>query len=266
MDNALLLYIKKILGNLEEINLEFDSVKNTVNNIEVTVNDIYTGNSVTDWINDLVENGTSSDTYKDASRMSILCENKAACTNPSINTLLFNYAIDHSLNIGVFFNQLLGSVSGVDWSSLTTLSHIAKNSSAFKAVADNNSAFSMFYDRGKSLLWDNRGTTGAALSSSQNAIELLTKYATTQSSHKLRSGSNYSFDRNMFVLSVSGSDYDNNSRYYYQAVLKLGGSTVLNKSVYQSSSPSSVKKFADRFEANFGLGMVIGTVKYVDFS
>ena len=253
MDNALLLYIKKILGNLEEINLEFDSVKNTVNNIEVTVNDIYTGNSVTDWIADLVENGTSSDTYKDASRMALLCENKAACTNPSINTILFNYAVSNSLNVGNFYNQLLGSVSGVNWSSLSTISSISANSAAFSAVANNASAFEMFFNnsQGKQSLWTNRATTQNILASSSVATTEMKKHQEVKSMYLGMSGSHDDFTENMFVL--SGRYSTERSNWHSKLVLYNNASSVYSYEYY-GTEETNINKFVTRGEFIWGLG------------
>lgn len=268
MDNALLLYIKKILGNLEEINLEFDSVKNTVNNIEVTVNDIYTGNSVTDWIADLVENGTSSDTYKDASRMALLCENKAACTNPSINTILFNYAVSNSLNVGNFYNQLLGSVSGVNWSSLSTISSISANSAAFSAVANNASAFKMFFDnsQGRQSLWTNRTTTQSVLASSSTALTEMKKSSKTENvSTGTSSFPHDEISKNLFVFSASLSTEQDN--WGATLTLKLSSSTVYSKRMLgRDNKAENINKFADHIDFDRITGMAnYGSISCIEF-
>lgn len=179
MDNALLLYIKKIIYSLREMEsvyTDIDYIKETVGNIKITVEDIYTGNQISDWIKDLETSGASSATYNDPSRMKTLCGNLDAALNGKINTLLFKYAYEKNI-MGTLFGTYCGDVSGVNWQSLTTPDSVLRNANAFRAVAKDSTALELCMNHSsfRPKIYNNYSVTESIIASVVNTNSALTK-------------------------------------------------------------------------------------------
>ena len=181
MDNALLLYIKKIIYSLREMEsvyTDIDYIKEAVADIKLTVEDIYTGNQLSEWIDDLESFGSGSTTYRDATRMNTLITNYEACSNTAIDNHLFNWALANN-KLGTFIGTALDNTS-VSWSNLTTPNSIAANSTAFNAMSKDSRIFGLYFENStcKQCIWNNRSKVKSGLLNAQNY--LLTKASSAQ--------------------------------------------------------------------------------------
>lgn len=164
MDNALLLHLKKIEKNMSD---EFDDVLSAINSIQLRVNDIYFGNQISEWVADLADSGKLSATYSDSERMNALISNKDACKNITVNQHILDWGIANN-KVGTFFNSYIGVVSGVTWSSITSISQFCSNTSAFSVVATNSEMFNLVLNNStaRNSIFDNYATTQSILTSS----------------------------------------------------------------------------------------------------
>lgn len=148
--------IASVKNDTEEILLRLnniDEIYSLVVKNNQYLDDIYYGNSVVDWINDLRENGTNSDTYKDSERMNYLCAFKNAVVDTSVNTYLTTWAVNNGFNLGTYFGTMIGSVEGLTWSNCETIQQLYSNDSAFNAIANSSVAFNALF--GNSTLKNN---------------------------------------------------------------------------------------------------------------
>lgn len=178
MDNALLLYLKKLEAKIDGLDVDIEDLNELALTIKTTVDDVLNGTQLSDWISDLETSGKSSATYNDASRMNTLIANEGACKNTKINQHLFDWSVINN-RVGTFYNSGLGAVSGVTWSSILTPAQVSSNSSAFRAVAKNADMFTVFLNNAtaKATLWTNSSVTESILASG-TANSVLKQYAT----------------------------------------------------------------------------------------
>lgn len=151
-----------------------------------------------EWIDDLETNGTSSATYKDASRMETLIATEDACLNLTITELLCSWAVDNS-KAGTYFGTIIGDVSDVTWSSLTSINNVTANSTALTAILKNSTTLDVFMNntKCKQSLFTNYSVSSPILTGMT-----LTKYLTTQGIYNSNVSRNSPFTKNMFVKQI----------------------------------------------------------------
>lgn len=178
MDNALLMYLKKMNKKLDD---DFLSVQTQLNNIKITVDDILLGRNLSEWIADLAASGVESATYKDSSRMQALTESKDACRNITVNQYIFDWSVNNN-KVGTFFGSALGTVSGVTWSNLTTSAKVCANANAFRAVANDTITFTVAVTNNtfRPAIFDNRSVTRSIFESSNVAMTIMKNRKTTK--------------------------------------------------------------------------------------
>lgn len=140
-----------IIAKIDAITDSINLIYTFANETNVIVKDILLGSNIAEWIDDLAENGTSSTTYKDTSRMNTLLKSSDACKNNTVNDYLFRYAYSNNL-VGLFCDTTSdGSVDFSDITSFSSLLNSDKVSAAFnnstvcKCMANNtNSMIDMY--------------------------------------------------------------------------------------------------------------------------
>lgn len=258
MDNALLLYIKKIIYSLREMEsvyVDIDYIKETVADIKITVEDIYTGNQLSEWIDDLESFGSGSTTYRDAARMNTLITNYEACSNTAIDNHLFNWALVNN-KLGTFIGTALNNTS-VSWSSLTTPNSIAANSSAFAAMGRDSRVFGLYFENStcKQCIWNNRSTVKSGLSAAQNYLLTKAKTGWTRNTYR---------DKKWYVINiVTESDTGASTGYWYYTLYD----TQVEKSLQLtgSSRTFSIREFiSDCEESDYSYAH--GDIHYIEFA
>ena len=179
MDNALLLYLKKLEAKIDGLDIDIAELNTLSSTIKVTVDDILNGTQLAEWIADLEAAGKSSTTYNDANRMNKLITNDVACRNTNINQHLFDWSASNN-KVGTFYNTGIGAVSGVNWSSLSSISSVTNNTNAFRAVANDSVLFEVLFNNttAKETLWTNSSVTESVLQNSTTALNVLNKHKT----------------------------------------------------------------------------------------
>lgn len=108
--------LDELKKDIESTKKSIDSIIDKLNYLEPLITethtasmDIYYGTYVTEWIEDLRNNGTSSETYKTPLRMEYLATYPDAVNNTngvsgkSVEQIIFDYVIENNLNIGEYF-------------------------------------------------------------------------------------------------------------------------------------------------------------------
>lgn len=145
MDNALLLYIKKIIYSLREMEsvyVDIDYLKDAVGSIKITVEDIYTGNQISEWVADLESFGTSAATYSDSSRMNVLITNSDAVQNNNIQKILFDWAVANS-KPGLFIKTFTNNGGGISWDSITQAAQLSNNTNVFSYIINDTTLWDL---------------------------------------------------------------------------------------------------------------------------
>lgn len=137
MDNALLLYLKKLEQNMHS---EFTDVITAISNVQLRVDDIYLGSQVSDWVTDLETFGTSSVTYGDPTRMNVIVANSSACKNNDISSIILDWAIANN-KAGTYFGSIFENDASVAWNTLSTIANVMGNNAAFSKIANDSFAF-----------------------------------------------------------------------------------------------------------------------------
>lgn len=257
MDNALLLYLKKLEQSMYA---EFDDVLAAINNVQLRVDDIYFGNQISEWVEDLEAFGTSSTTYNDSTRMSKIIENSDACNNANIAKILLDWSISNN-KLGIYCGSAIGNVSGVTWSSLANVNSVCSNSSAIKAVANNSLVFENFFGNAscRSSMFTYYSTTQSAITSSTSAMSFLNGKKQTKTL-SYEGGSSVSASGKFFILGL-------NSEYMCKMEVYKGSSVIY--SVYPQTHSEegyvTVYKFADKVTMSPYYHSSYSFV-YVDFS
>ena len=186
--------ILKILNKQDE---KLSKVYQFSNETNAVVKDILMGTQTSDWIKDLETNGTGSATYKDASRMETLIALEDACLNLNITSMLCEWAVDNN-KAGTYFGTVLGEVSGVNWSNLTSINSLSANSTALTEILTNTTTLDVFMNNAKckQSLYINYSVSSEILKGLT-----LTKYLTTQSIYNTNI-SNKQFTKNMFIKQI----------------------------------------------------------------
>lgn len=194
--------ILKILNKQDE---KLSKLYQFSNETNAVVKDILLGTNVAEWIDDLETNGTSSATYKDASRMETLIATEDACLNLTITELLCSWAVDNS-KAGTYFGTIIGDVSGVTWSSLTSIDTVTANSTALSSVLKNATTLDVFMNNTKcrKSLYTNYSVSADILKGMS-----LTKYLTKQSIYNTNILPSSPFTRNMYIKQIWTYSADN---------------------------------------------------------
>lgn len=272
MDTVVYDAIEKLQAKADEIKLAVDEfgemledIQAFTNETNIVVKDILNGRQLSEWIADLAASGKSSATYADASRMQALIEDKDACKNVTANQYILDWGAANN-KVGAFFNSIVGSVSGVTWSSLTTLTQVCSNASAFQAVANDSSAFDVIVtnDLGRDALFSCYSTTESVIADSSVALNILDSMKKTRKFNQAdSSGSNLRW----FVLS-----------YTIQSLVSMGNSseidivcadnTTVHGEAYESGKvyTRSVNKFAKSYTYDHFSSDYNSAITYVDFS
>lgn len=244
MDNALLLYIKKIIYSLREMEsvyTDIDYIKETVGNIKITVEDIYTGNQISEWVSDLTSFGTNSTTYKDASRMNVLITNKDACENASIDDYLFTWAVSNN-KTGTFLKNSLASPGSTNWDSLTTPDSIAKNGTAFSTLCNDSRNFELFIGNStcKTAIWNNSSVTESKLTATAKSI--LSKHAKRVTWQTQGMGGRKAI--NGYVTNIVINSY-------VRLIINYKDGTTYNSGKWQNFDTYTVNKFVNNIGAEY---------------
>lgn len=180
--------VKSLISDTKEgIEVKLESLDQAINNIQILtsntnsmVNDLLYDKNSAEWITDLETSGKSSVTYSTPDRMEYLFSLNSAVTNTKIDTLLFEYGLTNNLNVGLFYQALLGNVSGVTWSELTTFDSVCKNSAAFKKICNTNRAITLARNNNTAFntMADNYSYTEAIIAGSSVAVNVMSKTTT----------------------------------------------------------------------------------------
>lgn len=236
MDNALLLYLKKLEQSMYA---EFNDVLAAISNVQLRVDDIYFGNQLSEWVSDLETFGKSSVTYQDASRMSTIVSSVDACKNENISTMILEWAVSNN-KVGTYFGSILNNPASVSWTSLSTPANVMGNSSAFTLIGKDANALSKVMNNSncKIQIYNQRGTTQNVIRSNSDILENLRKYK-TQKRASISSGNKYGeWNGNFFVFLV----YFNND-YKADGSVKMGSSTIWSGA--PDGTSENINKFAD---------------------
>lgn len=177
-----------LLARHAELKVAVDAFGQTLNEVQryanetnIVVKDIYNGTNAIDWISDLKTAGKSSVTYGNKERMEFLLTYSDAVNNTEINQYIFDYGIENNLNIGLFYQVLLGNEPGVTWESLTTFDAVCKNELAFKKVCDKTPAITLAKNNKTSFhtMAINYNYTESIITSSTVALGVLSKETKT---------------------------------------------------------------------------------------
>lgn len=236
MDNALLLYLKKLEQSMYA---EFNDVLAAISNVQLRVDDIYFGNQLSEWVSDLETFGKSSVTYQDASRMSTIVSSVDACKNENISTMILEWAVSNN-KVGTYFGSILNNPASVSWTSLSTPANVMGNSSAFTLIGKDTNALSKVMNNSncKIQIYNQRGTTQNVIRSNSDILENLRKYK-TQKRASISSDNKYGeWNGNFFVFLV----YFNND-YKADGSVKMGSSTIWSGA--PDGTSENINKFAD---------------------
>lgn len=124
-----------------------DEIQTYANETNVVVKDILSGRQISEWIQDLKTFGTSADTYSNSDRMNTLLADSDAAKNPDVEGYILQWALANN-KFGTYLNTAIGTVSGVNWTSLTTPEQVFSNSTAANAVFGSSVAFNNILDTG----------------------------------------------------------------------------------------------------------------------
>ena len=193
------------VGKLDELLDRATSLMNRVEDTYLVAKDILLGTNIADWVEDLAASGKQSATYSDADRMSVLIANVDACKNNSANQHIFDWGVANN-KVGTFLNSCFGTVSGVDWSEISTPAQASSNSSAFQKIASDEQCFGVFFTNAtaKQSLWDNFLVTEPQIRSSSSSINVLSRYMVQKPNGAMYGPTvNFSFEgEKAFVLSA----------------------------------------------------------------
>ncbi len=236
MDNALLLYLKKLEESLYK---EFDDVLAAISNVQLRVDDIYFGNQLSEWVADLEAFGKSSVTYKDPSRMSMVVASVDACKNENISNIILEWAVANN-KTGTYFGSILNNPSGVSWTSLSTPANVMGNSSAFKLIAKDTYALSkvMGNSNCKVQIFEQRSVTQSVITSNSDILANLKKYQTRKKASISDGHMSESWSGKYFVFLV-----------YFHSDYNASGEVKLNAARVWSGAPDrtsvNINKFGD---------------------
>lgn len=236
MDNALLLYLKKLEQSMYA---EFNDVLAAISNVQLRVDDIYFGNQLSEWVSDLETFGKSSVTYQDASRMSTIVSSVDACKNENISTMILEWAVSNN-KVGTYFGSILNNPASVSWTSLSTPANVMGNSSAFTLIGKDTNALSKVMNNSncKIQIYNQRGTTQNVIRSNSDILENLRKYKTQKRASISNDNKTTEWSGNYFVFLV-----------YFDAAYKADGSVKMGSSTIWSGAPAgtseNINKFAD---------------------
>ena len=269
MDNALLLYLKKMNA---EINNNFSSVENQLNNIKITVDDILLGRNLSEWISDLAASGKSSATYADQSRMQALVESTDACKNVQVTQHIFDWSVINN-KVGTYYNSYFGAVSGVTWDKLTTPSLVYANSNAFKKIANDSDVFktAMSNSAARAAMFNNYGTTESIISSSSVAMSYLNSVRKFVTIYDYWNDDYKPITGKLFILSASNG-YNSFDRLTVSITNPKNSVSEIDLGEYRGYAGDSdfyfkdVKKFASKVSAGPSNTTNTVNVRYVDFS
>lgn len=244
MDNALLLYLKKLEASMSA---EFDDVLAAINNVQLRVDDIYFGNQISEWIEDLNSSGKNSLTYQDSVKMNTLISNTAACNDSRVAIYLLEWAIDNN-KVGIFYGSSVGDAGEITWDSLATLDSVMSNNAAFTEIANNYTAItaSLNLKDGRDSIISNYSVTENIIRASDTSLSSL---KTIKKSGSISSGT---VEKPMFLLSASSSNLAGISIY-----TKSGGK------IYGTQIYNNLNRFITKIESVQNKSM---SYEYVDFS
>lgn len=236
MDNALLLYLKKLEQSMYA---EFNDVLAAISNVQLRVDDIYFGNQLSEWVSDLETFGKSSVTYKDASRMSTIVSSVDACKNENISTMILEWAVSNN-KVGTYFGSILNNPASVSWTSLSTPANVMGNSSAFTLIGKDTNALSKVMNNSncKIQIYNQRGTTQNVIRSNSDILENLRKYKTQKRASISSDNKTTEWSGKYFVFLV----YFNND-YKADGSVKMGSSTIWSGA--PDGTSENINKFAD---------------------
>lgn len=264
--------ISDMQGSILSMKNSVDTLFSTVNDTNSIVKDILDGTQINAWISDLASSGKSSATYKDSSRMTELISNANATQNITISSYLLDWSIENN-KLGNYYSSCVGSVSGLDWNSLTTPASICSNSKAFSSIVTNETAFSSSVKNQtfRQSVFSNVNTCESIINGSSIAKNVLVsmQQEVTPDSTYTGSSNDYQalFQKNMYVISVAArTDYS--SAYSITANVKLDNTTRDKVSTSNKSTFKNVYLFADQVYRGGYSGSMSDpfTVRYVDFS
>ena len=237
MDNALLLYLKKLEQSMYA---EFDDVLAAISNVQLRVDDIYFGNQLSEWVSDLETFGKSSVTYQDASRMSAIVSSVDACKNENISTMILEWAVSNN-KVGTYFGSILDNPTSVSWASLSTPANVIGNSSAFTLIGKDTNALSKVMNNSncKVQIFNQRGTTESVIRSNSDILENLRKYKTQKKASIKDSNKVAEWNGNYFVFLV-----------YFANDYKASGSVKMGSSTIWSGAPDGTSENINKF-ANY---------------
>lgn len=141
MDEVIVL--DELKKDIENTKKSIDSIIDKLNYLEPLITethtasmDIYYGTYVTEWIEDLKKNGTSSETYKTPLRMEYLAtypdavNNTTSVSGTTVEQIIFDYAIENNLNIGEYF-KARDYPSTLQYHNAKTIDDIISNTTWF---------------------------------------------------------------------------------------------------------------------------------------
>lgn len=236
MDNALLLYLKKLEQSMYA---EFDDVLTAISNVQLRVDDIYFGNQLSEWVSDLETFGKSSVTYQDASRMNSIVSSVDACKNENISTMILEWAVSNN-KVGTYFGSVLDNPTGVNWTTLSTPANVIGNSSAFTLIGKDTNALSKVMNNSncKIQIYNQRGSTQNVIRSNSGILENLRKYKTQKRASISSDNKTTEWNGKYFVFLV-----------YFDNDYKASGSVEIASSTVWSGAPDgaseNINKFAD---------------------
>ena len=165
---------ESILYRIDELKNTADAILNFASETNIVVKDILQGRQISDWVEDLKTHGTNSDTYKNSERMNALIADRDSCMNPDVESYILKWGIANN-KIGIYLNSVIGNVSGVTWSSLTTPNSVFSNSKAVDAVFGSSIAFNNIINTGgcgKAII-DNYSITESRITSNPTSWSII---------------------------------------------------------------------------------------------
>lgn len=182
--------LDELKKDIESTKKSIDSIIDKLNYLEPLITethtasmDIYYGTYVTEWIEDLKKNGTSSETYKTPLRMEYLAtypdavNNTTSVSGTTVEQIIFDYAIENNLNIGEYF-KARDYPSTLQYHNAKTIDDIITNTTWFDLLCQSINRNRPVFKNNNCLtkVFDNIETLGTILKNRLTAIQKSTRY------------------------------------------------------------------------------------------